>query len=82
MVYKIYELVTSNALTKLDNSDFSEREDRIVLTPIEWISGMERENSTYDAAAENIRQHADKFKDKTLTIIPIFDIRWDGRVRD
>jgi hypothetical protein len=81
MKYIIYEMVTSNALTKLENSDMYDKKDMIVLTPIEWAFDISREHPTYESAQADIEKYAEKLKYKTLTILPVFDIDYNGKIR-
>lgn len=77
MKYKIFELVQPE---KLEHGDYSDCLNAVVQPYVlEELTGMpwdyEAEHDSFDSAKVEIDLHSKKLKHRTLTIIPIIEVK-------
>lgn len=81
MKYTIYELIQPSHLKEVENEGYYINTiHRDVLQKLD-VHDIESEHDTMESAANEIRKHSDKLKHKTLTVLPIFTIDWEGMER-
>lgn len=77
MTYKIYKLI-GKSKTVPDGYNMTTIERYKLEEISEW--GMDNNYDTAEAAYADIVKNKDNLKSKTLTILPIVNINWDGEV--
>jgi len=80
MQYIIYEIVPSVLSGIEPDGWYNKQIDRNVLIELDEREIVSRHQS-FDAAESEIRRNTHLLKFKKLTVLPVFDISWDGEIR-
>lgn len=80
MKYIIYEVQPSILSGTEIDGYYNKQVNRNILIELDE-HGINSRHQTFDSAESEIRCNAQLLKFKTLTILPIFDIDWDGVIR-
>lgn len=80
MKYIIYEIVPSVLSGTEPDGYYTKQVDRNILVELDVFHITSRHSSFEDAESE-IRSNKTFLKFKRLTILPVFDIGWDGEIR-
>ena len=83
MKYQIFELVGPSILKKYEPDGYHMKSTQgIVLQDVDIDRyGFEERHESIESAMNEIEEYSDDLKSKTLTIIPIIKIDYDGEVR-
>ena len=78
MKYKIYELVSPEHLKRIDYDGYHPRTiERYVLEPLD---ALDETYSSMDDAMNVISAIKEKVRGKSLVILPVVNIHWDGEI--
>lgn len=81
MKYIIYEIVRPSHLAGLDDSGYNIRSvDRYVMERLD-VHNVNEEHDTMENAIREINDKKENLKHLTLTVLPIFEVLWDGEIR-
>lgn len=81
MKYIIYKMVQPSQLREIDTENYHPRTIyRNVLEELD-VSGVEEEHNSMESAIFEINQKKEKLKHLTLTILPVFNINYEGEIR-
>lgn len=80
MNYIIYELTRPNILQKIVPDGYYTKE--LIRNVLEELDEpfIESQHESYDLAMAEIVKHKDKLKFKTMTILPIISIDYEGEI--
>ena len=83
MKYQIFELISPPSLKKYEPDGYHMKSTQgSILQEIDIDRyGFEENHDSIDSAMNEIEKYSDNLKSKTLTIIPIININYDGEVR-
>lgn len=83
MKYQIFELVGPEILHKYEPNGYHMKSTQgIVLQDVDIDRfGFEEKHDSYDSAMNEIEKYSNDLKSKTLTIIPIITIDYNGEVK-
>ena len=83
MKYQIFELVEPSILKKYEPDGYHMKSTQgIVLQDVDIDRyGFEEKHESIESAMSEIEKYSDDLKGKTLTIIPIINIDYDGEVK-
>ena len=81
MKYVIYELIKPEILSKLNFDGYHPSKTELSVFKELSIYGIQTTHRSFEHAAEEITENADKLKHLSLTILPVFDIMWDGEIQ-
>ena len=83
MKFQIFELVEPSILKKHEPDGYHMKSiQRIILQDVDINRfGFEEKHESIESAMNEIEEYSDDLKSKTLTIIPIINIDYDGEVK-
>ena len=83
MNYQIFELVGPSVLHKYEPDGYHMKSTQgLVLQDVDiYRFGFEENHTSIESAMNEIEKYSDDLKSKTLTIIPIITIDYNGKVR-
>lgn len=80
MKWVIYQMVTPNSLKEISHYNYSQQVIyREVLEKLD-VSGVEENHRSMESAIIEIKIKKDKLKHLKLTILPIFEINYEGNI--
>lgn len=81
MKYVIYELINPEILSKVEFEGYQATKTELSVLKKLSVYGIQTEHRSFKHAAEEIKENTDKLKHLSLTILPVFNIMWDGEVQ-
>lgn len=80
MKYVIYEMVCPSHLKEIENDGYYPKTIyREVLQELDLV-GIGKEHKTMEGAINEITNKKDALKHMKLTVLPVFEISWDGEL--
>lgn len=79
--YVIYEISEPSVLTTIENDGYYPRSvHKQVLKQLD-VRGIESEHDNENGAIHAIMDNLDKLKHLKLTIMPVYEVTWEGKLR-
>ena len=78
MKYVIYELVQPSHLKEIEYEGYYPKTVMRSVLQVLDVSRVNEEHSTFEDAVKEIENNTEHLKHKSLTILPVIDISYDG----